>query len=78
MKVVNIGEVKKVILDNKQIIRNYGVNKLGLFGSFVRNEQGENSDVDLLVDFDKGKKTFRNFMGFADFMEKRWGEKWRW
>jgi len=75
MKVVNVGEVKKVILNNKQIIRNYGVNKLGLFGSFVRDEQKENSDVDLLVDFDKDQNTFKNFMGFADFMEETLGRK---
>jgi len=75
MKVINMGDVNKVILDNRQKIRRYGVNKLGLFGSFVRDEQKENSDVDLLVDFDKDQNTFKNFMGFADFMEETLGRK---
>ena len=70
-----MGDVNKVILDNRQKIRRYGVNKLGLFGSFVRDEQKENSDVDLLVDFDKDQNTFKNFMGFADFMEETLGRK---
>ena len=29
----------------------YFVNKIGYFGSFARNEQNENSDIDILVDF---------------------------
>lgn len=31
----------------------YGIKKLGLFGSFARDEAGENSDIDIVVDFEK-------------------------
>lgn len=34
----------------------YGINYLGLFGSVARGEQTKNSDVDLLVKFDKKRK----------------------
>ena len=34
-------------------MKQYGVNTLGVFGSFVRGEQGENSDVDILVGFNE-------------------------
>ncbi|MBI5917710.1 MAG: nucleotidyltransferase domain-containing protein [Bacteroidetes bacterium] len=30
----------------------YHVSKIGLFGSFARNEQTESSDIDLVVEFD--------------------------
>jgi predicted nucleotidyltransferase len=30
----------------------YGVRSLGVFGSYVRGEQGPHSDLDLLVEFD--------------------------
>jgi len=30
----------------------YGVRSLGVFGSYVRGEQGPGSDLDLLVEFD--------------------------
>jgi uncharacterized protein len=52
-----------------EAIRHYGVKRLGLFGSFRRDMQTEQSDVDLLVEFLPGKKTFRNFMGLAFFLE---------
>lgn len=42
-------------LRNKKplLMKQYGVNTLGVFGSFVRGEQGENSDVDILVGFNE-------------------------
>jgi predicted nucleotidyltransferase len=39
-----------------------GVIRIGLFGSFVREEQSRESDLDLLVEFDQGRKTFDNFI----------------
>lgn len=30
---------------------NYRIEKLGLFGSFARNEESESSDIDLLIEF---------------------------
>jgi predicted nucleotidyltransferase len=35
-----------------QVQQKYRVRQLGIFGSFVRGEQTENSDIDLLVEFD--------------------------
>lgn len=34
----------------RESIRKFGVKELGVFGSFARNEQGPDSDVDVLVD----------------------------
>ena len=50
-------------------IKAHGVRRLGLFGSFVRDESNGDSDVDLLVEFQPGRKTFDNFMALADFLE---------
>lgn len=47
---------------NQNQIRGFGVKRLGLFGSFVREEQNSESDIDLLVEFEPGKKTFDNLM----------------
>jgi uncharacterized protein len=52
-----------------EAIHRFGVKELGLFGSFRRNTQSEQSDVDFLVEFRPGKKNFRNFMGLAFFLE---------
>jgi predicted nucleotidyltransferase len=34
----------------------YNISKIGLFGSFARNEQDENSDIDILLEFHPGTK----------------------
>jgi predicted nucleotidyltransferase len=40
--------------DNKPLLQEqYGVNALGVFGSFVRGHQDKNSDVDILVEFNE-------------------------
>jgi predicted nucleotidyltransferase len=46
-----------------------GVQRLGLFGSFRHGHPTVGSDVDLLVDFMPGCKTFDNFMELAFFLE---------
>ena len=47
-----------------------GVERIGLFGSFVRNEQTEASDVDVLVDFRPGEKTWKHFLGLHDLLHR--------
>lgn len=59
-----------LLLQNQARIQAYGVAKLGLFGSFVRNEQQPSSDVDLLVEFTPGQKNFDNFMQLSFFLEE--------
>jgi len=55
---------------NRAQIQQFGVKRLGIFGSFVRKEQKTDSDVDILVEFEPGKKTFDNFMNLAFLLEK--------
>jgi len=55
---------------NRSHMRALGVKRIGLFGSFVRGEQRPDSDIDLLVEFDPGQKTFDAFMELAFFLEK--------
>jgi predicted nucleotidyltransferase len=47
-------EVLQYLASNKQeISRKYHLKKLGIFGSYARNEQTADSDLDLLVDFEE-------------------------
>jgi len=39
----------------------FGVLKVGLFGSVVRDEAGERSDIDLLIEFDPESVTYRKY-----------------
>lgn len=53
----------------------YGVKRIGLFGSFARNEQTRSSDVDVLVEFAEGQATFDNFMHLVYFLEDLFSRK---
>jgi len=55
--------------ENSEQLENYGVNEIGLFGSFIRGEQSRESDLDFLVEFKPEEKTFRNFMGLKRLLE---------
>jgi predicted nucleotidyltransferase len=63
-------DIWSALRKNQNRIREFGVRKLGLFGSFVREEQRLDSDVDLLVEFEQDKKTFKNFMALAFLLEE--------
>jgi uncharacterized protein len=58
------------IQSHQSALRNLGAARLGLFGSFVRGEQESNSDVDILVEFEPGKKKLHNFLDMADYLEE--------
>jgi hypothetical protein len=47
-----------------------GVRRLALFGSFARAEAGPASDVDVLVEFDPGQKTYDGFLELAELLER--------
>lgn len=53
----------------------YGVLKIGLFGSYVSGNPTETSDIDLLVDLQREKKTFQNFMHLCYYLEELLGKK---
>jgi predicted nucleotidyltransferase len=67
-------DTKQEILErlglHRERISALGVTRLGLFGSFLRDEQRPESDVDILVDFQDGKKTFDNFIRLAFLLEE--------
>ncbi|MGB4965917.1 MAG: nucleotidyltransferase family protein [Microgenomates group bacterium] len=44
------------------ILKDAGVTRSSVFGSYVRGEQNETSDIDILIDFPKGK----SFFAFVD------------
>jgi len=47
-------EIKSIIQSHKpELAEKYGVSEIGIFGSVVRGEAREDSDVDVLVEFDK-------------------------
>lgn len=60
----------KLSLLKEKLSSQYGVSKIGLFGSVIRGENRENSDIDILVDFQEGKETYQNFLSVCDILEE--------
>jgi len=62
--------ILSVLKSQREKLNSFGIREVGLFGSYVRNEQTEKSDIDLLVDFDPEKETFDNYMAVYELLEK--------
>ena len=53
-KMKTLNEIKKTLAEQKEELkRKYKVTQIGIFGSYIRNEQTKSSDVDILVEFEK-------------------------
>lgn len=58
------------IRENKKELLRYGILKVGLFGSYVRGDESEKSDIDLLIDFDPDHENFDNYMAVCNILEQ--------
>ena len=61
--------ILSTIKSHKSDISSFGIQNIGLFGSYVRDEQSSKSDIDILIDFEPDKESFDNFMATYDFLE---------
>ncbi len=60
-------EILNTIQLHQEAIKRFGVRRLGLFGSHVRGEGKDSSDLDFVVDFEN--KTFDNYMDLKFYLE---------
>ena len=63
------------IEEHRGRLKDLGVSRLGLFGSFARGQAHTESDVDVLFEFEEGRKTFDNFMQLAFLLEDLFGRR---
>jgi len=75
MKNMTSKEIMTKIKENLGRIQGYGAKRIGVFGSWVREEQTPESDVDILVEFEEGKISFDNYMDLKFFLEDSLGRK---
>ena len=71
--ITNTSDILDLIETKKDEISKLGITKVGLFGSFSRGDQTQESDIDLLVEFDKKKKSYQNYMNFVKLAENLFG-----
>jgi len=63
-------EIKEILNNHRDILKErFGVKEIGIFGSYVREEPQESSDIDILVEFLDGYKTFDNYMDLKFYLE---------
>ena len=69
-------QLEKLLGENRTTLRTaFYVKEVGLFGSFVKGFQHQHSDVDLLVEFQKGHKDFFNYMRLKHYLEELLGRR---
>ena len=65
-----VQNIEKTLLENNEILKNLGVSKLFLFGSVAKGQNTQISDLDFVVQFQAGKKSFDNFMDLSFTLEE--------
>jgi uncharacterized protein len=58
------------IKTNRQTFNRLGIRNIGLFGSYLRDEQSDKSDIDILIDFKPEMENFDNYMAAYDIFEE--------
>jgi predicted nucleotidyltransferase len=67
--------VRRQIRKAESDLRLLGVRRLALFGSVQRDEAGTASDVDLLLEFEPGRKSYDSFLAISDLLEQLLGRR---
>jgi hypothetical protein len=64
-------EIIRIIRNRKpELESHYGVQRLGLFGSYVREKQSKRSDIDILVTFNRDIDLF-DFLDLREYLESQ-------
>ena len=65
-----IAEIRMILAEHKnEIVEKYGVKEIGVFGSYLREEQKETSDIDILVEI-KSDMSLLDFIGIKIELEE--------
>jgi len=68
--------VIEILRDHKKVLQQkYGVIKIGVFGSYARNQQRADSDIDIAIEIIKEKKNLHNFLSIKRELERILGKK---
>jgi uncharacterized protein len=68
-------EARERLIGVEPEIRALGVHRLALFGSVLRGTARPDSDIDLLVQFAPGEKSYERFFALSELLEARLGRR---
>jgi predicted nucleotidyltransferase len=60
--------LNKLKKEKSNLRKNYHITKIGIFGSYVRGEETPESDIDILVEFEKTPSLFK-FISIEEYLE---------
>jgi len=72
-KEIDSKTIIKEIEENSEDIRKFGVEKIGLFGSFLNRDNKRKNDVDIIVSFDE--VSFKKYIRLKFLLEKLFRKK---
>ena len=71
MGISSIGEIVAYLKNNKRVFYDkFGVTRIGIFGSFVRDGHTPSSDIDMVVEIEESRKNIHSFLQLKRFLEK--------
>jgi len=72
----DIEEIVEYLRTNKEGLRdNFGVIRMGVFGSFVQGGQTNSSDIDMVVEFEQSRKNIHSFLQLKRLLEEELARK---
>lgn len=63
-------DIVNIIKSNRHKLVAFGANRIGIFGSYATNNANAESDIDIFIEFEKGKKNFKNYTGAYLFLRE--------
>jgi predicted nucleotidyltransferase len=76
MEISSKEEMVAYLKKNKTFFHDkFGVTRMGIFGSFVRGGQTRSSDIDMIVEIEKGRKNIHTFLQLRRFLERELAKK---
>ena len=66
--------IQRIKEHKAKISKEYNISKIGIFGSYIRGEERPESDVDILVEFEKPVDMFR-FLELEEILSELFGKK---
>ena len=73
----SLKEIKNILEKNRNVLKQqYGLEEIGIFGSFIKNNQKKTSDLDILVEISKEKRlSLLDFIHLENYLSDLLGVK---
>ena len=76
MEISTTGELVAYLRDKKAFfLEEFGVTRMGVFGSFSQGGQNPRSDIDLVVEIEKNRKNIHTFLKLRRLLERELSRK---